>query len=86
MLRNKDIFISDEKTNVIIKKIKDEYFFTQLKEIQNLYLENSKDSDMLFLDFVLNLEPVLKSQIRANYIAESEMDYIIDFYGSFVND
>lgn len=72
----------DEKVNKIIKKVKWCHFAEEIKKLDELYLANTKDSDMDFLDTVIDLEPRLKREICAGHISETEMDYFINFYGS----
>ncbi|MFI3326006.1 MAG: hypothetical protein R3Y35_07505 [Clostridia bacterium] len=72
----------DEKVNKIIKKVKWCHFAEEIKTLDELYLDNTKYSDMLFLDAVIALEPMFKQEICAGHISESDMDCFINFYGS----
>lgn len=72
----------NEKLNKIIKKVKYVHFPKKLDEILKLYLKDTKDGDIYFLDAVIALEPLLKIEICNGNISEREMDYFFEIYGS----
>lgn len=76
----------DRKLNDILKKVKYVHFAEELETLRDLYLENTEDGDMFFLDKVIALEPTLKGEIRQGNISEKEMDYFFQIYGSVTND
>lgn len=77
---------NDEQVMRIIKKIKWGYFHERLKTLNDLYIANTSDTDMDFLDMVISLEPKLKQEICVGHISEREMDYFLEFYGSATSD
>lgn len=85
-MRNSVDLQGDVKLAKITKKIRDSYLTSKLNELLQLYLNDTENDDLYFLDTVISLEPRLKQQICQGNISEREMDYFFEFYGSITND